>query len=190
MLSNLLIYRFLIFNSLMVALVAVLAWNGLVAQLFENDQSRITLAIVALFIVGWLWSFKETAVVSLELNSAKMHGPRPALAAERDKDIGKVEWLFSVSEWLVALGLLGTVVGFYIALSGVDQNTVNEASGAQSAVAALMVGMRTALTTTILGAVLGLWHEVNVTMLRTALLAYWSDRLAAAGTLREARAWD
>jgi hypothetical protein len=119
-----------------------------------------------------------------------MHGPRPALAAERDKDIGKVEWLFSVSEWLVALGLLGTVVGFYIALSGVDENTVSEASGAQSAVAALMVGMRTALTTTILGAILGLWHEVNVTMLRTALLAYWSDRLAAAGTLREAPAWD
>jgi hypothetical protein len=32
MLSNLLMYRFLIFNSLMFALVAALAWNGVLGR--------------------------------------------------------------------------------------------------------------------------------------------------------------
>lgn len=179
MLSNLLIYRFMIFNSLMIALAAALAWNGLIAPIFENDQSRLTLVIAALFVVGWLWSLKETVIVSLELNSSKLNGPRPACYARRDKDVAKIEWLGSLSEWLVALGLLGTVVGFSMALSGIDQGQVANANGAQSAVAALMDGMRVALNTTLLGAALAIWHEVNIRMLRTALAVYWADRIVA-----------
>jgi flagellar motor component MotA len=105
--------------------------------------------------------------------------PQPAREAERDKDLAKVEWLASVSEWLVGLGLVGTVIGFIIALSSVDQSALLQTSGAQSAVATLMSGMRTALNTTVLGASLALWHEVNQRMLKTALVVYWADRMAA-----------
>lgn len=178
MLSNLLIYRFMIFNTMMIVLVAALAWNGILGPIFENDQSRLTIAITALFVVGWVWSLKETLAVSLQLNDSKMHGPRPACYAKRDKDVAKTEWLTSVSEWLVGLGLLGTVIGFSVALSGIDQGSVANASGAQGAVAALMGGMRVALNTTLLGAGLAIWHEVNMRMLRTALSVYWSDRIA------------
>jgi hypothetical protein len=124
-------YRFLIFNSLMFALVAALAWNGILGPVYANDQSGLTIAITILFAVGWLWSLKETAVISLEINSSKFHGPEPACYAKRDKDVAKTEWLSSVSEWLVALGLLGTVIGFSIALSGIDQASVANATGAQ-----------------------------------------------------------
>jgi hypothetical protein len=178
MLSNLLMYRFLIFNSLMFALVIALAWNGVLGPLYANDQSGLTIAITVLFAVGWVWSLKETAVVSLELNSSKSNGPEPACYAKRDKDVAKTEWLTSISEWLVALGLLGTVIGFSIALSGIDQGSVANATGAQGAVASLMNGMRVALNTTLLGAALAIWHEVNIRMLRTALTVYWSDRIA------------
>lgn len=178
MLSNLLLYRFIIFNTLIFALVAALAWNGVLGPIYEGDQSRLTIAITVLFAVGWLWSLKETAVVSLELNSSKISGPEPACYAKRDKDIAKTEWLTSVSEWLVALGLLGTVIGFSIALSGIDEGSVANATGAQGAVASLMQGMRVALNTTLLGAALAIWHEVNMRMLRTALTVYWSDRIA------------
>ena len=116
--------------------------------------------------------------MSLRLNALKSRGPRPACEAESDKDIAKTEWLASVSEWLVALGLLGTVVGFSMALAGVDQGALSTANGAQSAVTALMQGMRVALNTTLLGAALALWHEVNVRMLKTALAVYWADRIA------------
>jgi hypothetical protein len=39
--------------------------------------------------------------------------------------------------------------------------------------------MRIALNTTLLGAGLAIWHEINIRMLRTALIVYWSNRLAA-----------
>lgn len=178
MLSNLLLYRFMIFNSLMFALVVALWWSGALAPIFENDESRLTIAITVLFAVGWLWSLKETAVISLEINSSRARGPEPACHARRDKDVAKTEWLTSVSEWLVALGLLGTVIGFSMALSGIDQASVANATGAQGAVASLMNGMRVALNTTLLGAALAIWHEVNMRMLRTALTVYWSDRIA------------
>ena len=97
MLSNLLMYRFMIFNTLMFALVAALGWNGVLWPIYENDGSGLTIAITVLFAVGWLWSLKETAVISLELNSSKYHGPEPACYAKRDKDVAKTEWLTSIS---------------------------------------------------------------------------------------------
>jgi hypothetical protein len=178
MLTNLLIYRFILVNTLLFALTAALWWNGYLAPIFQTDLSHVTFAIAALFALGWLGTAKEIVVASRQLNVAKS-GPLPARESERDKDLAKVEWLASVSEWLVGLGLVGTVIGFIIALSSVDQSALLQASGAQSAVATLMSGMRTALNTTVLGASLAMWHEVNQRMLRTALAVYWADRMSA-----------
>lgn len=178
MFSNLLLYRFIIFNGLMLAVTAALGWSGYLVPLFENDTSRLTLVITALFLVGWLWSWRKIVTVSLELNDVKLRGARPACEAQRDKELAKAEWLGTVSEWLVALGLLGTVTGFSMALTGVDRDGLSSVSGVQSAVAQLMLGMRVALNTTLLGASCALWHEVNVRMLKTALAVYWAERVA------------
>ncbi|NGO54168.1 MotA/TolQ/ExbB proton channel family protein [Allomesorhizobium camelthorni] len=178
MFSNLLLYRFIIFNGLMIAVTAVLGWSGYLLPLFQNDQSRLTFVITALFLMGWLWSWRKAVQVSFRLNDVKRRGARPACEAQRDKELAKTEWLSTVSEWLVALGLLGTVVGFSMALSGVDQGGLSTAAGVQSAVAQLMQGMRVALNTTLLGASFALWHEVNIRMLKTALAVYWGERVA------------
>jgi hypothetical protein len=179
MLSNLLIYRFILVNALLFALAAALWWNGYLGPVFETDLSRVTFAIAALFVLGWVGTAKEIVIASRQLNFAKLGPMAPARVSERDKDLAKVEWLASISEWLVGLGLIGTVVGFIIALSSVDQSALMQASGAQSAVSTLMQGMRTALNTTVLGASLAIWHEINQRMLRTALVVYWADRIAA-----------
>ena len=178
MMSNLLFYRFIILNILALAIVAALGWSGYLLPLFVTDESRLTIVIAALFLIGWVWSWKEAVTLSMALNDSKRRGPQPACDALRDKAVAKTEWLGSVSEWLVALGLLGTVIGFSMALAGIDQGTVATATGAQSAVTALMQGMRVALNTTLVGAALALWHEVNIRMLKTALTIYWADRVA------------
>ena len=178
MLTNLLIYRFVLVNALFFALTASLWWNGYLTPIFATDLSRLTVAIAGLFALGWLGMAREIVIASRQLNYAKS-ALQPAREAERDKDLAKVEWLGSVSEWLVGLGLIGTVVGFIMALSSVDQSALVQSSGAQTAVATLMAGMRIALNTTVLGASLAIWHEVNQRMLRTALAVYWADRLAA-----------
>jgi hypothetical protein len=81
-------------------------------------------------------------------------------------------------EWLATIGLLGTVIGFSIALSGIGDATVSNASGIKSMVGNMLGGMRIAINTTIVGVVLGMWTEVNVRMLLTASGSYWSDRIA------------
>lgn len=187
--ENLLGYRFLIFNGLAFALTAVLWLNGYVQPVIDGG-APLTWAIVALFVIGWAWALKEVIVVSSGLNENKAIGAAPAVEAEAAKDTAKVAWLTSVAEWLVALGLLGTVIGFAAALEAVDQSTLGSADGAQAAVGTLMAGMRVAINTTLLGAALALWHEINVRLLKTALAVYWNDRLAADKGVGNVRAVD
>ena len=71
---------------------------------------------------------------------------------------GTVEW---IADKLVFLGLLGTVLGFIIALSGVDPATVGEASAIAPMVARLIDGMGTALHTTLVGAIGYVWLDLN-----------------------------
>ncbi len=71
---------------------------------------------------------------------------------------------------LVFLGLVGTVIGFIVALSAVDpQNSVSVENVAPM-VATLIKGMSIALYTTLLGAVLHLWLMVNYRMLATGAM--------------------
>jgi hypothetical protein len=177
--KNHLIYRFVLFNVAFIAIAAALAVEGWVTWVFANDASYISYAITALFVVGWGWSAKEILVASSDLNHSAIHGPRPAALADADKDLGKIAWLSDIREELVNFGLLGTLVGFVIALSGIDQDTVTTADGAQNAVTALLSGMGTAIGTTIIGMVLASWLGVNLRILNTALNTYWNNRLLA-----------
>lgn len=177
--SNLLWYRFLLLNTLALAGFGVLTARGYVLPLFAQDTSYISIGIVALFVIGLGWTAKEVLVVSRELNLDKSRGAVPALESERDKDTGKTEWLSKIPEWLVTLGLLGTVIGFFEALSAIDVDALSNAKGAQTGVANFMAGMRIAIITTIVGAVTGLWMEVNVRLLKTGLSTLWADRISA-----------
>ena len=66
---------------------------------------------------------------------------------------------------LVFLGLVGTVIGFIVALSGVDPESVSSAEAVGPMVAKLIQGMSITLYSTLVGAVLYLWLIVNHRML-------------------------
>ena len=76
-----------------------------------------------------------------------------------------------VANTLVFLGLVGTVIGFIVALSGVDPRSAANVDNVVPMVATLIHGMSIALYTTLIGAVLHVWLMVNY-------------RLLAAGTIR------
>lgn len=65
-----------------------------------------------------------------------------------------VEWL---AQRCFQLGLIGTVLGFIIALSGVDPEQAQNLDATKAMVATLIVGMSTALYTTLVGALANLW---------------------------------
>ena len=53
MLSNLLIYRFAVFNALMVYLLIAAHGRGLLEYVYGNDGTGITVAITVLFALVW-----------------------------------------------------------------------------------------------------------------------------------------
>ena len=181
MLTNLLIYRFVLVNLCFGAGAAYTVAAGWAARLYASDTTHLTWAMTALFAGAWIWTAREIIAASVMLNCAHGEGSRAATVAMRDKDMAKIEWLSSTSEWLVGLGLLGTVVGFGIALGGIDEQSLASAGGVSTSVEILMRGMRVALNTTIAGTVFAMWTEVNVRMLKTALAVYWADGIDRAG---------
>ncbi len=71
---------------------------------------------------------------------------------------------------LVFLGLVGTVIGFIVALSAVDPQSSIAVDNIAPMVTTLINGMSIALYTTLLGAVLHLWLMVNYRMLATGTM--------------------
>lgn len=129
--------RLFVFNFAGACFVAWAWWLGYVRQVFANDISHISYVIAALF------------VGALIVLAVSIWRSRP------------VEWLTDVSEWLVTLGLIGNVVGFVIALSGVSTADVGSAEGAQKIAQELLSGMGVAFYSTLVGAVTALWLSVN-----------------------------
>ncbi|NIR29906.1 MAG: MotA/TolQ/ExbB proton channel family protein [Gammaproteobacteria bacterium] len=93
--------------------------------------------------------------------------PRVAAEALRTKLLQRVAFAKQLSGTLVTLGLVGTVIGFIIALSGVDPSQVGDASSIGPMVAKLIEGMGVALYTTLVGACFGIWAAINHQLLAT-----------------------
>ena len=175
MLRNLLIYRFLIVNLLAVLAGIVAGDRGWIQPLYGNDFTYLTSITTALFAVCWATTFRRVLGVSQQMNAAKKAGHWYLKPGAVDKAWAKVAWLGDVSGWLVGLGLLGTIIGFSYALSGVNTASLGSAGGVSDAIGPLMEGMRVALNTTIIGAIFSTWNEVNQRMLRTAMSCYIAD---------------
>ncbi len=71
---------------------------------------------------------------------------------------------------LIFLGLIGTVIGFIIALSGVDPEAASEVENVKAMVSTLISGMSVAMYTTLVGAVLHVWLTLNHRILVTGTI--------------------
>ena len=105
-----------------------------------------------------------------------------ALRLELAASIAPVRHLGSI---LVLLGLVGTVLGFIIALSGIDPDAATDVSAIGPMVSSLITGLGVALYTTLVGAVLNLWVMANYRLLEsgaTRLLSRLLERGAGSPT--------
>lgn len=175
MLKHLLIYRFLLVNIMAMVGVGLAYQRGLLEYLYSNDLTHITWGITALFCFVWLTTARRILEISRKLNFQKELGPIYLRPGRSSKVWAKITWIMESSDTLVGLGLIGTVVGFSIALSGVEEGALTNAAGVSAALGPLMIGMKIALNTTILGSVLGMWNGINQRMLRTATTCYIAD---------------
>lgn len=165
MLKNLLLYRLLIFNMLGAAGL-YMAWGlGWLEQIWEADASRISSVITVLFLLVLSSSLIQGWKVAKAMNAEKDGMLLYVMDAE--KRLLKIAHIDRAAGWMTTLGLIGTVVGFIIAFMSIDMELIGSAEGVQQLAAQLVSGMGTALVTTLVGAIAGLWTEVNFKMIKT-----------------------
>lgn len=182
----LLLLRYTLVNLLAFALVGAAYMQGLIDKIFVADQTKLTWVITAVFLGGFAVCTRKVWQTSRELNQVKSFDPlvksrtgayiaqlrgRPAdsraiLASTlRLKLSQRAGVIRHVAGSLVLLGLIGTVIGFIIALSGVDPEQASDVNAVTPMVSTLIDGMSTALYTTLVGAVLNIWLLVNYHLL-------------------------
>lgn len=180
----LLLLRFSLVNLVGFILLGAAWLQGWVDVAWNADTTFISHGIFALFVIGLAICGQKIWRTSVELNKAHRFdpfAPEPSLALRYVSEVrgrsgdsralaaaslklkltGRIGAVRFVANMLVLLGLIGTVVGFIMALSGVDPETSGDAAAITPMVSTLIVGMSVALYTTLIGSVLNIWLMVN-----------------------------
>lgn len=185
---HLLILRFAVINLVAVALLGAAWLKGWVALVLNGDQTQLVAVIVVVFLAGLFECARKLFQTSAELNQVHEpahaqserirsylevvrgrdgHGRAIAGSALKLKLSTRIAPVRHVANSLVFLGLIGTVIGFIIALSGVDPDAVADVSAIGPMVSTLIGGMSVALYTTLVGAILNIWLMINYRLLES-----------------------
>ena len=200
----LLVLRFALMNLVAVSLATAAYLQGWLNGLFAKYTFSLSALIVAVFLYGLAVCGLKIWETSVALNQVKSGSPDPGSRAarylasiqsgdgeSRSIRIGMLRLKLShgigivrqIANSLVFLGLIGTVIGFIIALSGVDPAAATEVNSVAPMVSTLITGMSVALYTTLLGAVLNVWLSLNHRLLATGTV----NLIAALVELGESR---
>jgi hypothetical protein len=178
----LLLLRFTLLNLFGFGLLGAAYAHGLVAQALTADRTYLSLVIFLVFMVGlgiaafriWQTSYELNSVRDFEAGADSPAARYLAPMVDGDADsrsnlVGALRMKIAhrtavvrhIANSLVLLGLIGTVVGFIIALGGVDPEHASDVKAIAPMVSTLIQGMSTALYTTLIGAVLNVWLMAN-----------------------------
>ena len=187
----LLLMRFAVVNLVGAALLAAVWIQGWLAIVLEGDVTKLALVIALVFLAGLSICAAKVRQVSAELDWLRAPADYPrsraarylATVAGRDgqsrtlaasalklKLAGRIAVVRHIAGSLVFLGLIGTVIGFMIALSGVNPEDAADIGAIGPMVSTLISGMSVALSTTLVGAVLNIWLMVNYRLLESGTL--------------------
>ncbi|MBN2362155.1 MAG: MotA/TolQ/ExbB proton channel family protein [Deltaproteobacteria bacterium] len=182
----LLLLRYAVLNLVALALLGAAWIKGWVPAVLAGDTTGLVLLIGAVFLFGLLSCGRKIWQTSVDINQLKegrcgpgtrvgrylesvqgRDGHTRALAASALKlKLGaRIASIRHVANSLVFLGLIGTVIGFIIALSGVNAQTAADVDAIGPMVSTLIGGMSVALYTTLVGAVLNIWLMTNYRLL-------------------------
>jgi hypothetical protein len=185
-LRYLLVLRFAVLNLVGVALVAAVWAHGWLDGMIATDSYHMVKLNVGVFLVGLALCANRIVKLSHDLNELKDNAKNPAsrvnvyrraiagkdsqsraLVAEGLKmkfgvRLGNIRHLANT---IVLIGLIGTVIGFIIALSGVSAEAATDANAIAPMVSTLIFGMAIALYKTLVGSVLNVWLMANYRLL-------------------------
>lgn len=194
-----LILKFVLINLAAFALLGAAVGQGWVGKVVEADSTGLSIGIFGVFLAGLAVCAVKIWVISRDTEGLAHHPERaPALIRSYLADVkgrsagsralsasalkltlgGRISTIRHIANSLVLLGLIGTVLGFIIALSGVDANAASDVTAIAPMVTELISGMSVALYTTLVGAVFNLWLMVNYQLLQRGATHLASELIA------------
>jgi len=131
---------------------SIAVYFGAVEQLWIFDQTKLSFLIFAIWVISTL-SIGYWHIVRNKSQVSYMT---------------KIGWF--LSEACLAIGMIGTVIGFLLMLGSAFGNIdVGDTASLQAALKAMALGMSTALYTTLIGLVCGLYIKSQLVNLEHSL---------------------
>ena len=177
----LLFIRFILTNIVASAILAAAYIQGWLDGILAAHLVELSAVIFLVFLYGLVLCGAKIWRRSVELNdlaagtsepqsrigrylnharAADAEGRALHIGALRLKLTDRIVGVRHIAHSLIFLGLIGTVIGFIIALSGVDPEAAGQVENVSAIVSTLINGMSVALNTTLVGAVLYIWLNV------------------------------
>ncbi len=130
--------RWWLMNAVII-LIGFICWKfRLFHEIYQKDSSFLCFAIMLIFIFTSAYNGRLANNISSDKNISK-----------------KLELSWFISELCLALGMIGTVVGFIQMLAGFASLNVSNISSVQTMIVSMSYGMSTALYTTLVGLIFG-----------------------------------
>jgi len=188
---SLLMLRYILLNVIAFALLGV-AWSqGYVHKVVNADQTYLSVVIFLVFVVGLVLCTQKLWQTNSEIDALKtpqgLQSKQVSHLLVQNSDGSnisgsmrlrlshRISVIRHLGNTLVLLGLIGTVLGFIIALSGVDPETASDVNAIAPMVSKLIQGMSTALYTTLVGSIFNVWLMANFQMLSSGTVQLISD---------------
>lgn len=183
---SLLVLRFSLLNLFAFALLGVAYTQGYVHQVIAADSTYLSVVIFVVFIIGlglctqkiWQTNVEIDAINSKDgihasgvshlvssISSSDATSRTNLSGSLRMRLTHRISVVRHLGNTLVLLGLIGTVLGFIIALSGVDPDKASDINAIAPMVSTLIQGMSTALYTTLIGSIFNVWLMANYQLL-------------------------
>jgi hypothetical protein len=158
---HLLLLHFILANAVALALVGAAAGQGWIGALLAADEGGLCRMIIAVFLVGLVWSAQRALELSRELNHVGRLEAFPGASVPEHLRLGargdaqsrallasslrlrlpsRIAPVRHLANSLVLLGLIGTVVGFIMALSGVRPEVASDVEAVGPMVSTLIGG--------------------------------------------------
>jgi hypothetical protein len=194
---NILIYSYLLINSFFSLLLYAAFLLGWIAKVYESDSSYLSYVISIVFLFAWsisiyaaLWLNKETNKFNENINNgiAKDYYDliKKKFSAKKSENLDhsllantlqakiylRIRFISYVANLLILLGLIGTVIGFIIAVGGLGDSLAGGQNLArvQTVLGQIVNGMGVALFTTLLGSIFGgIWLQLHYEILSSSV---------------------
>ena len=147
-----------IFNTLLIIASIYLYMLGFFDHLFQSDPTRISIIIISILTLFSAFCGIQIWKVCKNLSGRVLHG-KQSILEKQYLLLSRVGWF--VSDLCLGLGLLGTIIGFIMALGSFDMIDVGDTSSIQAVIKRLGSSLGIALYTTLTGLIASILLKIQ-----------------------------